>query len=290
MQTFIKCAGNKRKLAPQLAEWAPNDIDVYAEPFVGSASVFFAMAEAGKLQIESAHLNDINTYLIKTLRAAAKIPMELIDDTNALLAQHDKEHYYKVRANRPELASDVAAWFLYLNRTCFNGLYRENSKGEFNVPIGSYKNPSLAQLDIIEAHNLFHKFVRRFYRVDFSEFLAILSPQLTPQSFIYFDPPYAKKEGASFTKYTRSDFTHNDQVRLAEVIKLLTSEGVRIMLSNSAVDSVYELYPSNTFTIREVQMARRINSDTSNRKAVKELVITNYEDSANARVGLPKTA
>lgn len=277
MQAFIKCAGNKRRLAPTLVKWAPDDIDFYVEPFLGSGAVFFAMAEAGKIPDYRAVLNDSNTEIISAMKCARSTPHNFIADTNLHLAQHNKEYYYKIRGLNTEKLDmyGLAARFLYLNRTCFNGLYRVNSKGQFNVPIGDYKNPKISKVDIIAASHLLKQHCRILDNKDFVLFTTRLQSWLTNKAFVYFDPPYAKLNTGTFTKYQSKDFNEGDQRRLQSLIKFLTHAGVRVMLSNSDVPWIRELYSG--YHIREVQMPRTINRNAKERGCISELVITNYE-------------
>ncbi len=187
-------------------------------------------------------------------------------------SQHSKEFYYNIRAEDVKKLSSVqiAARFLYLNRTCFNGLYRVNSKGQFNVPIGSYKNPSIVnEEDLKEISKLlkkddvknaqFHEAIKDTKRGD----------------FIYFDPPYyPMNKTSSFTTYTKDNFLEKEQEHLAEVFKILDKKGCNVMLSNSNTNFIKNLYKS--FHIDFVKASRMINCDATKRGKIDEVVITNY--------------
>lgn len=278
-QPFIKCAGNKRKLAPQLVEWAPKHARIYVEPFCGSAAMFLALADAGR--IDRAWLNDHNKTLAWTLSAARDTPFALINATNEHLVQHSSDYYYAVRAQNLDFTPDnelaIAARFLYLNRTCFNGLYRENSSGQFNVPIGKYKDPQVPVQNLLDTHHALHKYAGMITSVDFLKFFETMKGVIQPDCFIYFDPPYAKLDKQqSFTKYTKNDFTPIDQARLATLFHDLTRHGIPCMLSNSDSKLIRNLYGGYDYRIETVQMSRSINSDRNGRGKINELVIMNY--------------
>jgi DNA adenine methylase len=269
---FLKWAGGKTQLLGQFEALYPPSSQVprYLEPFVGSAAVFFHMRRF--FQPAEIVLADSNAELINAYRAIQQDVEKVI----RLLAKHSKahsqEHYYRVRGLRPsELSpSEQAARTIYLNKTCFNGLYRVNSQGGFNVPIGRYDDPP-----ILDARNLRAVAAAlRGVEVRQGHFRDTLQ-YARKEDFIYFDPPYQPLSAtASFTAYTRNSFGPEDQAELAEVVRLLGDRGCRVMLSNSDTLLIRRLYRG--FELRTVDARRSINSKASRRGTIKELVVLNY--------------
>ena len=281
MKPFIKCAGNKQRLAPQLAGWAPPNIRNYIEPFCGSASVFLKFAELGL--VNKAWLNDRNQTLAWTLEEAKENAQTLINEACALMNTHSKEQYYEVRALdypfEPSYRNKIASRFLYLNRTCFNGLWRVNRSGKFNVPIGDYKSPKIPVDLIQQASRAMNNKDIMLSAVGFKELFREVIPesvQKSPETFVYFDPPYAPKKSNDFTKYTKWDFKEKDQQDLAQLFHFLSGRGVKCMLSNSDTELIRQLYEGRGYRIETVQMPRYINSKSSGRGKVSEVVIMNY--------------
>lgn len=268
--TFVKWAGGKRSLLPQLSRLLPKEIKRYFDPFVGGGSMAFYILK--KYKPEEAFLSDINEELINALN----IIRTKADELMALLRNYRKAHsekfYYQMRSQDPSKLNDIerAARFIYLNKTGFNGLYRVNSKGLFNVPFGKYKNPSLfSEKDFREIASLLknaHIEIKQFYD-------TIINAK--SGDFVYFDPPYYPlKKGKSFTKYTKSDFLDKEQEKLAEIFKELDKKGCKLMLSNSDTDFIKTLYKG--YTINKVRAKRMINCDATKRGEINEVVITNY--------------
>jgi len=197
---------------------------------------------------------------------------ELLEILQTYKENHTKETYYKIRSQNPKELLDIyrAARFIYLNKTCFNGLYRVNSKGEFNVPMGTYKSPAFPdeeEMSVIAS-------MLANIQISAKDFEAIL-PEARKGDFIYFDPPYHPLNNSkSFTTYTKDDFKEEDQKRLAELFRALDKKGCSVMLSNSDTDLIKKLYKG--FNINTVKASRMINSDGSKRGKINELVITNY--------------
>ncbi len=276
--TFVKWAGGKRLLLPQLSRLLPKEIEGYFEPFVGGGAVAFYILK--KYKPERVYLSDINEELINALN----IIRTKVDDLMALLREYRKEHsekfYYKLREKDPAKLNEVerAARFIYLNKTGYNGLYRVNSQGKFNVPFGKYKNPSIfSEKDFREIATLLknaHVEVKQFYD-------AIISARAG--DLIYFDPPYYPiKKGKSFTKYTKGDFLEKEQEKLAEVFEELDKRGCKLMLSNSDTDFIKNLYKD--YTINKVRAKRMINCDATKRGEINEVVITNYVPDTRERL------
>jgi DNA adenine methylase len=267
---FVKWAGGKSSLTGavlRLIERQP--YRRFFEPFLGGGAVFFA------LRPRQAVLSDANPELINAYSQVQSNVDEVIKELSLHQAKHSKTHYYAVRSNPPVDLPARAAWFLYLNRTCYNGLWRVNSKGVFNVPMGSYKNPRI--LDAERLRNASKALKRaRIVCGDFESVVARARPRPVFGDIVYFDPPYVPLSKTSqFTSYTKEDFTENDQRRLAGVASALSSKGVRVILSNSETTLIRSLFPDPPFTIEVVQMSRAISSVGSRRGKIPELLIHN---------------
>jgi DNA adenine methylase len=281
---FLKWAGGKAKLVPALLELLPREGPLaYHEPFVGAGAVFFGLEAERRLR--SAALNDMNEELIGTYEAVRDRVDEVIAELASVSAeylgradQHSRaEHYYDVRAQRPTNPAARAARMVFLNRTCFNGLYRVNRKGEFNVPHGDYARPRILDADGLRACSAALAGAA-LSTLDFEE--ACLSAGAG--ELVYLDPPYQPlTPTANFTSYTSADFGEGEQRRLADVFRDLTRRGVRAILSNSAHPAVEALYRG--YPMRRIPMARAINSDGSKRGPVEELVVTNFEAAGYAK-------
>ena len=270
---FLKWAGGKQQLLSQFETYFPTDFDRYFEPFVGGGAVFFHLWNSDRLP-EQKFLFDNNEELINTYR----VVRDELDALITLLAthqeNHSKEYYYRIRnLDRQDIKlTDVkrAARTIYLNRTCYNGLYRVNSKKQFNVPIGSYKNPRILYKDVLEAANLALQDVS----VEIRGFREVI-PLAQTGDFFYFDPPYDPvSKTASFTGYTAGSFRNQDQRDLAEVFKELTDKGCLCMLSNSYTPFILELY--RNFKVEVVNARRAVNSDANGRGNIREVVVLNY--------------
>jgi DNA adenine methylase len=268
--TFVKWAGGKKQLIEQFKPLFPKKIERYFEPFVGGGAVAFYIVKQYKPK--EVFLSDTNPELINCLNVIRTKVDELIKLLEKYKKKHNKETYYKVRAEDPTLLDDVsrAARFIYLNKTCFNGLYRVNSKGQFNVPIGSYKNPSIySEEDLREISELLKNAkleVKQFYEI---------AKETKAGDFIYFDPPYHPlKKGKSFTAYTKEAFLEKEQEKLAEVFKELDKGGCLVMLSNSDTEFIKNLYKGYNRTF--VKASRMINCDSSKRGKINEVVVINY--------------
>jgi len=262
---FLKWAGSKRASVPELLSRAPKTFGTYYEPFVGAGALFFA------LQPERAVIADANHRLMCTYAALAGEPEKVI----MLLRKHDFNHiddyYYKARDVDIDTrsTSEIAAWFIYLNKTCFNGLYRVNKSGKFNVPIGSYKNPMICDEENLRACSAALAGVT-IRRSDFEETVAAAKEG----DLAYFDPPYVPvTKTADFASYTADGFTYKDQVRLRDCALALKRRGVHVMLSNSATLLVESLYDEH-FTLDRVECRRNVNSKAGGRGPVGEYIIT----------------
>ncbi len=267
---FLKWAGGKGKLLEQFGPYFPARFRGYIEPFLGSAAVFFHLAPSRRP--ERTILADSNEELILAYRAVRDRVEAVIDALAVHQHLHGKAHYYEVRSLRPEeMAPEArAARLIYLNRTCFNGLYRVNSRGEFNVPIGRYAHPK-----ILNSDNL-RRVSRTLQRVELLHEPFFRTPDYCRRGeFIYFDPPYQPiSPTASFTAYTPDAFRRSDQERLAGTFAALDRIGCRLMLSNSDSPLIRKLYGS--YRIHPVRARRVINSRADRRGPVRELLIRNY--------------
>jgi DNA adenine methylase len=264
---FLKWAGGKGQLLEQFRPLLPPMRGRYFEPFVGSAAVFFA------LRPRQAVLTDVNRELIDCYRAVQGDVERVID---ALLShEYDEEHYYRVRGLDPaELAPpERAARTIFLNKTGYNGLYRVNKKGRFNVPFGRYTNPGFSQPESLNNLRACARALRGV-TLEVRDF-AQVARRARAGDFVYFDPPYVPASStADFTSYVAGGFGWEDQRRLAEVFEELAGKGVQAMLSNSDTPAVRELYGG--FRIDRVLASRSINSRADKRGKVGEVVVRNY--------------
>jgi DNA adenine methylase len=270
---FVKWAGGKKQLLEQFKDLYPKSFNGYFEPFLGSGAVAFYIIETFKP--EKILLSDINEELINAFNIVKTHPEELISLLKKHKAHHTedaKKYYYEIRKIEPNSLQPLerAARFIYLNRTCFNGLYRVNAKGKFNVPMGSYKNPDIVQEKIIKkASDILRK--DEIKVMSFEKVLELAKNG----DFIYFDPPYYPlKKGISFTTYAQGNFLEKEQEKLAEVFKQLDKKGCYCMLSNSDTEFIKNLY--SDFKIHTVKASRMINSKSTGRGAISEIVVTNY--------------
>jgi DNA adenine methylase len=270
---FLKWVGGKQQLLPQFEPLFPAKFNRYFEPFVGGGAVFFHLWNTRRLP-SNIFLFDNNPELINAYVVARDKVEELIGALKHHQRLHSKSHYYEVRNLDRENGdlSDVerAARTVYLNRTCYNGLFRVNSKGQFNVPIGSYASPQILLEPVVRAASAALQNVA----LEVKDFRSVGT---LPQrgDFFYFDPPYDPlTKTASFTSYTSEDFSENDQRVLASVVAALSEGGAYIMLSNSKTPLVLELYKD--FKIKIVQARRAVNSDAAGRGSIEEVVVMNY--------------
>lgn len=267
---FIKWAGGKASLVPKIIPLvARGGYHRYFEPFLGGGAVFFA------LRPRAAVLSDSNPELINTyIQVRSNLP-GVVELLHAHEARHNRDYYYKVRKRAPEDETERASWFIYLNRTCYNGLWRVNSKGEFNVPMGAYKHPTICDEPRLTAASQALKGAR-LACLQFDRALTASKQRPSVGDVVYLDPPYDPlSETSQFTGYTKESFNRADQGRLATVVRNLCERGVRVILSDSETPFVRSLYPSPPFTVEVVKMRRAISSVGSGRGAIPELLIHN---------------
>ncbi|MGO8997745.1 MAG: DNA adenine methylase [Polyangiaceae bacterium] len=271
---IVKWAGGKSRLLGELLDRVPRRLKTYAEPFAGGAALFFALASErarGTRSFESAILADSNEELVACYRAVRDDVGSVIDALGAF--RHDRELFYEVRARSTSGMTDVAraARFIFLNRTCFNGLWRVNSGGHFNVPFGKYKNPRILDREALHAAS------RALAGVDVrSSDFADVTGNLGRGDFVYLDPPYVPiSRTASFTAYAKDGFTPGDQERLARELHAMKRRGVKAMLSNADTDVTRALYEG--LTCHVVRAPRSISCDGATRGDAGELVVTTWE-------------
>lgn len=272
VQPFVKWVGGKRQLLLSIRPLIPSKIGRYYEPFLGGGAVFLDK------QPSSAVVNDFNSELINCYLVVKNHPEELL--VACALHPNTSEHFYAVREQDRDpkfgLMSPInrAARLLYLNKTCFNGLFRVNSQGQFNVPFGSYKNPVIAEPTVIKA-------VSRYLNAAQIEFrngdFAVAVWDAAKDDFVYFDPPYDPvSDTASFTGYSIDGFSRDQQTRLKEVCDDLTDRGVKLLLSNSDTPFIRELYCDSRYKFQTVQARRNVNSVATGRGKVDEVLVANY--------------
>ncbi|MBO5226673.1 MAG: DNA adenine methylase [Ruminococcus sp.] len=268
----LKWVGGKRQLLNELTPLMPKKMTAYCEPFIGGGALLF------DLQPKTAYVNDINSELILVYSVIKDNVEELISVLSEY--KNESEFFYTIRdldRDREKYSSltaiEKAARFIYLNKTCYNGLYRVNNSGEFNSPFGSYKNPNIVNAPVLRAvSSYFNTAEIHFTATDYAEVLK----KLPKGAFVYLDPPYDPVSATSnFTGYSKGGFTRDDQIRLRESCDELTERGINFMLSNSYTEFIHEQYAAYNITV--VQAKRSINSVGSRRGDVSEVVVRNYE-------------
>ena len=265
---FIKWAGGKAKLIEQYKPFLPQDFDCYYEPFLGGGALFFHLAPQLQAQGKKAYLSDLNPELVNVYQCVQGQVEALIAQLAEHQVNHDKAWYYKVRANLETDPVKRAARFIYLNKTCFNGLYRENSQGLFNVPMGRYKNPRICAPDLLRPASA----ALQIADIAQQPFTAVLDYAKTPLDFVYFDPPYHPLSSTSrFTAYSRYSFAEKEQVDLRDAIAQLAARKVRVLASNSDCPFIRELYEG--FQVETITAARSINSKASKRGKITEVLL-----------------
>lgn len=270
---FLKWVGGKRQLIPEIKKMLPKGIAnrPYYEPFIGGGALLF------DLQPKQAVINDYNEELINVYCVIRDNPNELIED----LKKHKNtaEYFYEIRSlDRLPLFNNLtkverASRIIYLNKTCYNGLYRVNNAGEFNSPFGKYKNPNIINEPVIKAVSKYLNLNQ--IQISNSDYEVILR-DIPANSFVYLDPPYHPvSETSNFTGYIQGGWNESEQLRLRDICNKLNANGVKFLLSNSASDFIKEIY--SAYNIKTVQANRAVNSISSKRGQVDELLICNYE-------------
>ena len=272
VQPVLKWVGGKRQLLPEIEKYIPSTYKAYYEPFVGGGAVLF------HLQPKTAVINDINAELINLYSIIKNDVEALITDLQR--HRNESDYFYEIREldrNKEEYsrlsAVERASRVIYLNKTCYNGLFRVNRAGEFNSPFGSYKNPNIVnEITLRAVSNYFNKSDIRFENTDFVQALN----GIKKGSFVYFDPPYDPvSSSASFTGYDKGGFDRAEQQRLKELCDSLNEKGVKFLLSNSSTDFIRDLYKD--YKIEIIKAKRAINSKGDSRGEIDEVLVRNYE-------------
>lgn len=278
---FVKWVGGKRQLLPEIEARLPENIDVYFEPFLGGGALFFSLAH----RVKQAYLSDINEELILTYNVIQSTPKRLIQELSA--HKNTQEHFQQIRDIDRNLdykyswtPLQKAARFIYLNKTCFNGLYRVNSKGQFNVPFGNYSNPK-----IVDAENLYacnEVLCRPGVFLNFASYekclftIQSLINLKTKNIFVYLDPPYIPiSVSSSFTQYSKDGFTMENQKQLKKFCDSLSNLKVNWMQSNSSAPIIFDMYKD--YNIDVISVNRNISASSKSRKPVNETIIRNYK-------------
>jgi len=274
---FVKWVGGKRQLLKQFRDmnlYPPDDFDpktaTYFEPFVGGGAMFFDLLP------KKAILSDMNSELVTTYNVIKNDVEELIKKLQKHKLKNNKEYFLKIRAQNIKKLSEisVAARFIYRNKTCFNGMYRVNRSGQFNVPFANTKNPLICNIDNLRKISLALKKTRILHQ-DYKKVLQ----KAKKGDFVYFDPPYYPvNKTSSFTSYTKEGFLEKEQEELRDVFVELHKRGCFVMLSNSDTLFIKKLYSGlgKKIKIYKVDAGRMINSDATKRGKIKEVVIINY--------------
>lgn len=269
---FVKWAGGKRQLIPQIRERMPEKYNDYYEPFIGGGAVIFDLLPANAL------INDINKALINTYRTICNEPDAFLIEVNRLdndMWEDGKKYYYSIREHyndklmRSEYDVELAALFVFINKHCFNGLYRVNGKGLFNVPYNNSRRVSVDE-DVIIATS---EYLRGVTIIDGDFEQACKNAK--KGDFVFIDSPYAPLNPTSFESYTKEGFDIESHKRLAKLYDELTARGCYCMLTNHNTELINDLYGNKGYTIDVVSVKRMINSDASNRVG-EEVIICNY--------------
>jgi DNA adenine methylase len=269
---IVKWVGGKRQILDKITKYIPKNITTYYEPFVGGGAVLF------NIQPGKAVVNDINCELINLYQIIKNNVDELIEDLKK--HKNEEDYFYRVREldrdkDKYGLLTPIerSSRVIFLNKTCYNGLFRVNRAGEFNTPFGNYKNPNIINEVTLKAvSNYFNKANITFCNKDYEEVLT----NARKGSFVYLDPPYDPvSDTASFTGYDKGGFDRDEQVRLKSTCDKLNEKGISFLLSNSATDFIIELYKD--YKIEIIQAKRTINSDPNKRGEIDEVLVSNFE-------------
>lgn len=271
---FVKWAGGKRQLIPELQKHLPEKFASYFEPFVGGgALLFYLLYHNPNLKCTVSDLNSDLVLAYVTIRDKVEQLIELLEKHSDRYFEKPNSYYYSVRETEPKNQIEKVARLLFLNRTCFNGLYRVNSKGRFNVPLGRYSNPNIVNKENLLAVSQILKSKR--ISIKCQDFAAMLD-DTKKGDFVYFDPPYNPvSKTANFTSYTEKDFDQDDLRRLARLCDDLDAKGCKVLLSNSDSKQVREMF-SKKWQLIQIEANRAINSNSKKRTGHFELLIKNY--------------
>ncbi|MGB3262632.1 MAG: DNA adenine methylase [Microcoleus sp.] len=278
VRPFLKWAGGKRQLLPEIVKYVPKltSKHTYYEPFIGGGALLF------ELQPQKAVINDSNGELINCYKVIRDSLDELMEELSKEKYSNTETSYYDMRdldrsaKKYADLSAvEKAARIIYLNKTCYNGLFRVNSQGQFNVPFGRYKNPNFLDGAVLRAVNKYlTSNTITLSNLDFQEAVK----DAKKGDFIYLDPPYDPvSETASFTGYDVNGFNRHEQERLKKVFDDLTAKGCKVMMSNSCTDFILDLYNDYRDKIKKVRATRSINSNALKRGKIDEVLILNYQ-------------
>ncbi|MDP3780752.1 MAG: DNA adenine methylase [Nitrosopumilaceae archaeon] len=271
---FVKWAGGKRQLITSLEGHLPKKFNTYFEPFLGGGALLFHLLnQSPNLKCSISDLNSDLILAYITIRDKVEQLIESLEKHSGKYSADQREYYYSVRESAPKNQIEKVSRLLFLNKTCFNGLYRVNSKGQFNVPLGRYTNPSIVNKEnlisvskILQSKNI---------AIRCQDFAAILD-EAKKDDFVYFDPPYQPvSKTANFTSYTKCEFTYKDLERLADLCQKLDKKDCKVLLSNSNTKEVRNLF-SSEWKVVEILANRAINSNSKKRTGHSELLIKNY--------------
>lgn len=273
LQPFTKWTGGKRQLLPVIKALMPKQFNTYYEPFVGGGALFFDLVR------DKAVIGDFNAELINCYQQIKDNPKAVLAALQHHADMNSKDYYLDLRSfDRDERLNQLtlpeqAARILYMLRVNFNGLYRVNSKNQFNVPYGRYKNPKIVDEELILAVSAYlNQGNITILNADFEQTVA----DAQAGDFIYFDPPYIPlSETSAFTSYTHEGFSYDEQVRLRDTVRTLSQRGVYVMVSNSSSPLVEELYQE--FDVHHVQATRTNGAASSSRGKISEIIVTTYE-------------
>lgn len=272
---FVKWAGGKRQLIPILNENLPKSFGTYFEPFLGGGALLFHILT--ERQGQRCIVSDLNSDLILTYTTIRNRIDELISSLKCHERNYhkdSKQYYYSVRASTPRSEIEKTSRLIFLNRTCFNGLYRVNSKGKFNVPLGKYSNPNIVNEENLRLVSQVLQSSR--ISIKCRDFEIVLD-DAKKGDLVYFDPPYQPVSStANFTSYTNKDFTDKDLDRLGEICHKLDSKGCKVILSNSDSKQVSDMFKDRNWRIKRIEANRAINSNSKKRTGHFELLIKNF--------------
>lgn len=267
----LKWVGGKRQLLPEIRKYIPKKYSTYYEPFVGGGAVLF------DIQAEKAVVNDVNSELINFYEVIRDDVEGLIEDLNK--HKNEADYFYKIRGLDRDIniynsltSIQRASRIHYLNKTCYNGLFRVNNAGQFNAPFGRYRNPNITNKVTLRAvSKYFNQANITFKCGDFEEALK----GIRKGSFVYFDPPYDPvSDSSNFTGYAKDGFDRDEQIRLRDLCNKLNSKGIKFLLSNSSTKFIREIYKD--YHVITIQAKRTINSDADNRGEIDEVLVMNY--------------
>ncbi len=272
---FVKWAGGKRQLLAELEKNFPKQFGTYFEPFLGGGAVLFdLLAKKSNLKCSVSDLNSDLVLAYVTIRDKLGRLIESLENHSKNYHKDSTGYYYEVRKQEPKSQIEKVSRLLFLNKTCFNGLYRVNSKGKFNVPLGRYTNPNIVNKQNLTTVSKFLQSEK--IKISCRDFESVLK-DAKKGDFVYFDPPYQPvSDTANFTSYTHRDFTEDDLQRLADLAHQLNSKGCYVLLSNSNTKIVKNLFSSKKWKVKEIAVNRAINSNSQKRTGHKEVLIKNY--------------